>query len=67
MLRHRGMCHQNGAVFCKKSINMGSILMKNIPPYGLIFTISGVCLENLDNLVFFVTKSKKRVLFQKNS
>ena len=37
MLRHAGMCHQNGSVLCKKSLNVGPIFHEEIPNYGSDF------------------------------
>ena len=37
MLRHTGMCRKNGSLFCKKSLIMGPIFIKNIPIFGSDF------------------------------
>ena len=42
ILRHMGMCHSNGSLFHKKSLNMGPIFYKNIPKQVCFSKISDI-------------------------
>ena len=51
MLWYTGLCHSNGSLFHKKSVNMGLIFYKNIPKHGSVFMTElkfvGVCIVKI--------------------